>query len=70
MNSLALPNGDEFLLLPEIAHVLRCSVKTVRRLIQYDELKSAKIRGRVVVLKSELLAYVTRITADTSEATP
>ena len=65
MNSLALPNGDEFLLLPEIAHVLRCSVKTVRRLIQDGKLKSGKNRGRVVVLKSALLVYINKITATT-----
>lgn len=65
MNSPVLPNGDEFLLLPEIARVLRCSVKTVRRLIQDGKIRSAKVRGRVVVLKSALLAYVGKITATT-----
>lgn len=58
-----MPNGDSFLLLPEVAHVLRCSVKTVRRLIQDGKIKSGKNRGRVVVLKSALLAYVGTITA-------
>lgn len=57
-----IPNGDELLLLPEIARALRCSVKTVRRLIQDGKLKSGKNRGRVVVLKSALLAYVNSIT--------
>ena len=64
MNPSPLANGDELLLLPEVAHVLRCSVKTVRRLIQDDKLKSAKVRGRVVVLKSALLSYVSAITAN------
>ena len=63
MNSPILPNGDEFLVLPEVAHALRCSVKTVRRLIQDGKLQAAKIRGRVVVLKSALLAYVNAITS-------
>lgn len=63
MNPLMLPNGDEFLLLPEVAHALRCSVKTVRRLIQDGRLKSGKIRGRVVVLKSALHAYFNAITS-------
>ena len=57
-----LPHGDEFLLLPEIARVLRCSVKTVRRLIQEGKLKAAKNRGRVVVLRSALHGYVRKIT--------
>lgn len=66
MNTAApLPNGDEFLLLPEIAPVLRCSVKTVRRLIQDGKLKAAKNRGRVVVLKSALHGYVRKITSTT-----
>lgn len=66
MNTPApLPNGDEFLLLPEIAPVLRCSVKTVRRLIQDGKLKAAKNRGRVVVLKSALHGYVRKITSTT-----
>ena len=65
MNSPLLANGDEILLLPEIASALRCSVKTVRRLIQDGKLKSAKNRGRVVVLKSALLSYVAAITATT-----
>jgi excisionase family DNA binding protein len=62
MNTV-LPEGDELLVLPEIAHALRCSVKTVRRLITEGKLKSGKNRGRVVVLKSALLAYVHTITA-------
>lgn len=60
-----MPSGDELLLLPEIARVLRCSVKTVRRLIQDGKLKPGKIRGRLVVRKSALLAYVDTITAHT-----
>lgn len=58
-----MPSGDELLLLPEVARVLRCSVKTVRRLIQGGKLKSGKIRGRLVVRKSALLAYVDTIAA-------
>lgn len=63
MKSSPLP--DELLLLPEIARVLRCSVTTVRRLIQEGKLKCGKVRGRVVVRKSTLLAYVESITAGT-----
>ena len=63
MNPSLLLNGDEFLLLPEVAHVLRCSVKTVRRIIQEGKLKSGKNRGRVVVLKSALISYAHAIMA-------
>lgn len=65
MNACQLPNGDEFLLLPEVARMLRCSVKTVRRSIQEGKLKAVKDRGRVLVLKSALLAYVNAITVNT-----
>ncbi len=57
MNPAPLPNGDQFLLLPEVAAVLRCSVATVRRLIQEGKIPCGKIRGRIVVLKSCLSAY-------------
>lgn len=57
--------ADELLLLPEVAHVLSCSVKTVRRLIHEGKLKCGKVRGRLVVRRSELLAYVETITAGT-----
>ncbi len=63
MNASPLPNGDELLLLPEVARALRCSVKTVRRLIQEARLKAGKNRGRVVVLKSALLSYAKKITS-------
>jgi len=63
MSSVSL--SDELLLLPEIAQALRCSVKTVRRLIQDGKLKCGKVRGRLVVRRSELLAYVETITAGT-----
>ena len=65
MSASLLPNGDEFMLLPEIAGVLRCSVKTVRRLIQDGKLSSGKNRGRVVVLKSVLQGYIDRIMGTT-----
>jgi len=45
VNSCPLPNGDELLLLPEVAHVLRCSVKTIRRLIQEGKLRQRKTAG-------------------------
>ena len=61
-NPATLPNGDIFLLLDEMAGTLRCSVKTVRRLITEGKILSCKNRGRVVVLKSNFLIYVAKIT--------
>jgi excisionase family DNA binding protein len=54
-----LPDGDQFLLLPEVAGSLRVSVKTVRRLIDEGKLKTHKIRGRILVRRSELMNLVT-----------
>lgn len=67
MNPAPLPNGDQFLLLPEVAAVLRCSVATVRRLIQEGKIPCGKIRGRIVVLKSRLSAYINNVTASMQE---
>ena len=53
-----LPDGDRLLLLPEVAEALRVSDKTVRRLIDEGKLKSLKVRGRILVRSSELMAYV------------
>jgi excisionase family DNA binding protein len=55
----ALPDGDSFFLLPEVAGALRVSVKTVRRLIDEGKLKTHKIRGRILVRRSELMKLVT-----------
>ncbi len=54
----ALPDGDNFFLLPEVAEALRVSVKTIRRLIGEGKLKTHKIRGRILVRRAELMAYV------------
>jgi excisionase family DNA binding protein len=53
-----LPDGDQFLLLPEVAGALRVSVKTVRRLIDEGKIKTHKIRGRILVRRTEFMAYV------------
>jgi excisionase family DNA binding protein len=53
-----LPDGDQFLLLPEVAGSLRVSVKTVRRLIDEGKIKTHKIRGRILVRRTELMAYI------------
>jgi excisionase family DNA binding protein len=56
-----LPDGDKLLLLPEVAEALRVSVKTVRRLITEGKLKIHKIRGRIAIRSSELMAYVNAV---------
>lgn len=58
MNSATLPDGDRFLKLPEVAQVLRLSVKSVRRLIEAGKLSSVKIRGTRLVRVSTLAAMV------------
>lgn len=56
-----LPDGDNLLILPEVAGKLRVSVKTVRRLITEGKLKIHKIRGKIVVRSSQLMAYVNAV---------
>jgi excisionase family DNA binding protein len=57
-NSNVLPDGDQFLLLPEVAGSFRVSVKTVRRLIDEGKIKTHKIRGRILVRRTEFMAYI------------
>ena len=58
----AILDGDRLLLLPEVAEFLRSSVKTVRRLIDDGKLKSLKVRGRILVRRSDLMALVNAAT--------
>ncbi|HTQ30406.1 MAG TPA: helix-turn-helix domain-containing protein [Opitutaceae bacterium] len=53
-----LPDGDHFLLLPEAAELLRTSTKTVRRLIDEGKIKIHKIRGRILIRSSDLMAFI------------
>jgi excisionase family DNA binding protein len=53
-----LPDGDSLFLLPEVADILRVSVKTIRRLVDEGKLKALKIRGRILIRSSELMAYL------------
>ncbi len=53
-----LPDGDRFLILPEVAEVLRTSTKTVRRLIDEGKIKTHKVRGRILIRSSDLMAFV------------
>ena len=48
---------NEYLLLFECAQELRCSVKTIRRLLEDGILAGCKIRGRLRVLKSSFEQY-------------
>lgn len=63
MNPTILPSADAVLFLPEVADRLRCSVKTVRRLIEDGKLVACKNRGRVVVETRALSDYWQRVTA-------
>ncbi len=58
MHPEILPNGNRLLILPEVAAVLRVSVKTVRRLIEDEKIKSIKVRGAVRIWLSDLMAYL------------
>ena len=58
MSAEIIPNGNRLLLLPEVASALRVSVKTVRRLIEEEKLKSIKVRGAVRIWLSDLMAYL------------
>lgn len=46
------------LLLTEAAAQLRCSVKTVRRLISDGKLRSVKPRGQILIQESDLRALI------------
>jgi excisionase family DNA binding protein len=48
------------LTLPEVAEILRASVKTVRRRIATGDLRAFKEGGRVCVLLSDLEEYMQR----------
>lgn len=50
----------EFLLIEEVAEILKCSVKSVRRRIEAGLIRSFKEGGRICVLKTELEAYLQR----------
>jgi len=48
----------QLLRLPEVASMLRCSVKTVRRLITEGKLRSAKPRGLRLVQAADVHALI------------
>ena len=60
--STLLPDGDRFLILPEVASILRKSVKTVRRMIEARELASVKVRGTRMIRASALQSYSQSLT--------
>jgi len=51
---------DRILILDEVAEWLNASVKTVRRRIASGQLRAFKEGGRVCVLESDLVSYITR----------
>ena len=53
--------SDACLSVQEVASRLSVSVKTVRRLIESGELQAVKIRGRIVVRESDLVAYISSL---------
>lgn len=58
-SSLPLPPANaSWLTVPEAAAVLRCSVKTVRRLLERRELSYHKVGGRVLIHRPDLHAYI------------
>lgn len=61
-----LPNGDRLLPLPEVADLLSVSVKTIRRLIEEEKLKSIKVRGVRRVWLNELKRYLKSLEPVTS----
>jgi excisionase family DNA binding protein len=58
MNNDILPNGNRLLTLPEVAQIIRVSIKTVRRMIDDGKLHSIKVRGARRVWLSDLMAYL------------
>lgn len=52
--------------IPEVAEILRCSVKTVRRRISKGAIQASKEGGRVVVYHSDLSTYLADIEARVS----
>lgn len=55
-------NFPRYLLLPEVAEILRLDVKSVRRRIRSGKLKSFKEGGRVLVRESDLQEYLEDLT--------
>lgn len=49
-----MTKSDELLTKQEAADILRCSVKTVTRMIERKELKIYKPNGKVLLKRSEL----------------
>lgn len=54
MKGQTMTKSDELLTKQEAADILRCSVKTVTRMIERKELKIYKPNGKVLLKRSEL----------------
>ncbi len=49
-----MPNGERMMRISDVAHLLRMSDKTVRRLIDAGRLRSLKLRGLRLIRWSDL----------------
>ncbi len=61
MNAILLPEDDQPLRIKVIANWLGVGDKTVRRLIDRGEIKSAKMGGLRVVLLRDFKAYLAKL---------
>lgn len=52
------PLHDRLLILAEVADTLRCSVRTVGRLLEEGKLRGVKVASRVRIRESSLVAYM------------
>jgi excisionase family DNA binding protein len=58
MTAVSHISTPPLLLLTDAAQMLRCSVKTVRRLISDGKLRSVKLRGALRIKASDLEAFI------------
>jgi len=56
---LPLPDGERLYRITEAAQMLRCSDKTIRRMIDSGQLASQKLRGIHLIRASNLQALLT-----------
>ena len=61
---------NSILLLDEASEILRCSVKTVRRLISEGRLGAFRVRGSLRVTYGQVQAYRRREIEEFTESTP
>ncbi len=57
---MTLEDAPDVLTVAEAAQVMRCSINTLYRAIKEGTFPSTKVRGKIVVGKSALIAYLER----------